>query len=68
MIRLLRRLFCRHSYEIKRWHYTHGPGDNDPAYLEVEHVCVKCGKVAYSYPARNSHGEEYVLNMPEKQW
>lgn len=68
MISFFKQLFCKHSYQIKRWHWTHGANGNEPAHLEVEHVCIKCGKKIYSYPERNSTGEEFILKLPELQW
>lgn len=64
----LKQLVCRHSYQIIRWHWTHGPTGNDPLCLEVEHKCSKCGKIAYSYHERGSGGEEFILTLTEKEW
>jgi hypothetical protein len=66
--RFFEQLFCRHEYEITRWHWFHGFNGNEPRRLEVERVCKKCGKAIYSYPDRNSKEETYILSMPEKEW
>ena len=42
-----KQLFCKHSWTVVRWHYTHGPCGNDPRIIEVEMKCKKCGKVSY---------------------
>ena len=68
MKKTFRQLFCKHEYQIARWHVFHGFSMVEPASLEVEHVCKKCGKTIYSYPDRNSKEEKYILSMPEKQW
>lgn len=47
MLKLLKRLFCRHQYELNRWHVCHGPNGNDPSMIEEEAICVKCGKLRY---------------------
>ena len=65
MVKLIKRLFCKHYYAVKRWHYTHGPCDNEPAIMEVEHVCIKCGKVRYTYPKRGSKEEKYLLDIQD---
>lgn len=47
MIPFLKHLFCKHRYGVNRWHVTHGPNGNDPASIEVEEICLKCGKIRY---------------------
>lgn len=68
MRKFLRKIFCKHDYEITRWHWFHGYSTMEPRRLEVEHVCKKCGKTIYTYPDRNSKEETFILSMPEKQW
>ena len=57
----IKRIFCRHDYEIKRWHWTHGPYNNEPAFIEVETVCKKCGKGSYMWCERGSKVEKYIV-------
>lgn len=64
----LKQLLCKHSYQITRWHWTHGLTGMEPASLEVEHKCSQCGKVVYSYPERGSNGEKFILTLTEKEW
>lgn len=47
MLIYLKKLFCKHHYELYRWHICHGPNGNDPAMIEAEYVCKKCGKHCY---------------------
>lgn len=45
-----RRLKCRHfNADLLRWHWTHGPYGNDPAFIEAEYRCKECGKIVYLY-------------------
>ena len=44
MIKFIKRLFCKHHYELNRWHICHGSNGNDPAMIEAEWICTKCGK------------------------
>ena len=68
MVRFLKRLFCKHYYVISKWHYTHGANGNNPAFLEVEHICQKCGKKTYSYPEQGSYEELYVISLTQLEW
>ena len=63
MNRFLKQIFCKHDYKINRWHWFHGFSTMEPRRLEIEHVCIKCGKKIYSYPERNSENEKYILAM-----
>ena len=65
MIKLIKHLLCRHDYQITRWAYSHGVNGNDPAHIVVEHVCPKCGKTIYSFPAPGSNGEEFILSLAD---
>lgn len=49
----LRKIFCNHSYKIKRWHWFHGYNANEPRMIEVECICKKCGKIKYFVLDRN---------------
>lgn len=54
MIRKLKtwfwRMCCKHiRSELNRWHVCHGPNGNDPAEIEAEYICSRCGKIIYSY-------------------
>lgn len=60
MIKIIRRLFCVHSYRFTHWHWTHGPTGHDPASIEAEIRCEKCGKTRYIYPPRGSDEEKYL--------
>lgn len=45
---LLKRLLCPHNdLHMLRWHFTHGPNDNDPCFIQYEVECSKCGKRMY---------------------
>lgn len=37
---VLKRLMCRHAYNIDRWHFTHGQFGNEPAYIEGFKKCA----------------------------
>ena len=39
MIKIFKQLFCKHRYELNRWHICHGPNGNDPAEVEAEYIC-----------------------------
>lgn len=54
IFRIFQQLFCKHeSAELIRWHWTHGINGNEPAFIEGEYRCYKCGKTVYLY----QHGE-----------
>lgn len=55
MIKFVRNLFCKHIYEINRWHICHGPNGDCPAMIEAEYICTKCGKVKYAYDSIDSY-------------
>lgn len=48
MINIFKRLFCKHKYELNRWHVCHGPNGDELSMIEAEYVCTKCGHVLYS--------------------
>lgn len=48
MIKFIKKLFCKHSYELNRWYICHGPNGDCPAMIEAEYICTKCGKVTYA--------------------
>lgn len=50
MLDFFKRLFCQHYRSVlNRWHVCHGPNGNDPAEIEAEYICARCGKISYSY-------------------
>lgn len=50
ILRFFQRLFCKHeNAELIRWHWTHGINGNEPAFIEAEYICNKCGKIVYLY-------------------
>lgn len=55
MIEFIKRLFCKHHYELNRWHICHDPNGNDPAMIEAEWIYTKCGKVRYSDDTAGSY-------------
>ena len=63
-----KRLFCKHAYQTTRWHWFHGFSGMEPARIEAEMRCYKCGKVIHVYPERGSNGETYIKNLKDKQW
>ncbi len=66
MARTFGRLFCRHVWRVIAWHYTHGPGDNSPLFIQVRRVCLKCGRVDTKDYARGGSMEEYLLEWSRK--
>lgn len=45
-----KKLLCRHNdFYMIRWHFTHGPNDNDPRFIEYEVECQKCGKRMFAF-------------------
>ena len=54
-------LFCRHTYGLTRWHWSHEFQDNEPMHIEAEYKCSKCGKLMYVYPRRGSELEEFFV-------
>lgn len=65
---ILKRLMCRHAYNIDRWHFTHGQFGNEPAYIEGFKKCAFCGKEKYFTVERGSNVESYIMeHMKERQ-
>lgn len=68
MRRFVKRLFCNHKYNIEKWHFTHGPSENDPAYIEVIEVCKLCGKEHLFSVLPGCQFEKYIIhNFKSKQ-
>jgi len=68
MIKFIKQLFCKHSYMVEKWHCTHGPMGNDPAYIEGFMVCPDCGKERYFACERTSKFGKYIeKNMEDRQ-
>lgn len=44
---LVKRLFCKHTWFLNRWHVSHGPNGNDPSEIEAEYICLNCKKRIY---------------------
>jgi len=61
ILSFLHRLFCRHTYGLVRWHWTHWRNGNEPSRIEAEYRCSKCGKLMYVYPERGSELEEFFV-------
>ena len=69
MIKWIKQLFCKHSYTVEKWHFTHGQFGNEPAYIEGFEKCPDCGKRRYFTVERGSKLEKYIIeNMKERQW
>ena len=68
MKKFFKELFCKHSYQIVRWHWFHGFSSMEPRRIEAELFCNKCGKTVYRYPKRGSEDEKFVASITEKQW
>ena len=64
-----KQLFCKHSFVIKNWHFTHGQFGNEPRYIEGIECCPDCGKERYFTVERGSKLEQYIIdNMKDRQW
>ena len=70
MIReFFKRLLCKHSYVVEKWHFTHGAMGNEPRYIEGFERCPDCGKERYFTVERGSKYEDYIINhMQDRQW
>ena len=65
----LKQLFCKHSFVVEKWHFTHGQFGNEPRYIEGFKRCPNCGKERYFTVERDSKFEQYIIdNMKEQQW
>ena len=61
----LHQLKCKHyDSELLRWHWTHGPIGNEPAFIEAEYHCTKCGKIVY-LSLRGREAQEWAMVMGE---
>ena len=58
----VKRIFCKHDFKPVRWHWTHGSNGNEPAFVEAEWCCEKCGKLDYRYPERGSFEEKLYVD------
>ena len=58
----IRQLFCNHKFKPVKWHWTHGPSGNEPAFVEAEWCCEKCGWLHYRYPERGSFEEKLYVD------
>lgn len=63
-----KQILCKHAWGLNRWHYTHGFNGNEPAFIEAECICLKCGKISYTYAKLGGAEEEFCKSVPEKQW
>ena len=61
LIKIIRQLFCKHSYIIDRWHFTHGQCGNEPRYIEEFEKCLICDKERYFTVNRGSKLETYIM-------
>ncbi len=55
-------LRCDHDYRMNRWHITHGPIGNDPAFIEIEYKCSKCEKLKYEYDIIANLNHYYIIS------
>lgn len=54
---------CNHwQADLIKWHWTHGPYGNDPAFIEAEYHCKGCGKTVYLYQ-RGREAQEWAHVM-----
>lgn len=61
----IQRLRCKHfKADLLRWHWTHGPSGNEPAFIEAEYRCKDCGKIVYLYQ-RGKEAKEWAKVMGE---
>lgn len=68
MIKFIKRLFCKHHYELNRWHRCHGLNGNDPSMIEAEYICSKCGKVIYhDFPLDHRESFEKIVKEYERR-
>lgn len=64
----IKRLFCKHSFVVEKWHFTHGQNGNEPAYIEGFKRCPDCGKRHYFTVERGSKYEQYIIeNMQDRR-
>lgn len=47
ILNTLKRLLCKHNWELSRWHWFHGYNGNDPRTIEAEYICSKCTSKKY---------------------
>ena len=67
MIKFIKQLFCKHDYVVEKWHYTHGPMGNDPAYIEGTMVCLHCRKERYFACERTCKFGAYIEQHMEER-
>lgn len=66
MDKFFMQLFCHHDFVLNRWHRYHGPNGNDPAMIEAEYICTKCGKKKYTDDSIKNI-EKYENTIPEHE-
>ena len=64
----IKRMACKHEYRLLRWHWTHGINGNEPAFIEAELRCEKCGRVEFYYPERGSFAEDLCILRKDVQY
>jgi len=63
--KFFRQIFCKHyNADLLRWHWTHGPYGNEPAFIEAEYRCKECGKIVYLYQ-RGKEAHDWSKAMGE---
>lgn len=68
MIEFVKGLLCKHQYELNRWYVCHGLNRMDQVEIEVEYICLKCGKVSYVHFDISCMPEfEHVCNQYERR-
>lgn len=67
---MLKNLFCKHKQEqdVICWHITHGPSNNEPAFLEIQLKCSKCGKYYFRYIKDVEEMNHFINTHKDKQW
>lgn len=64
-IKMIKQIFCKHTFIYSSWHYTHGINCSDPLMIEYKKVCKKCGKEKYGTADRNSSIEGFLIQHKE---
>lgn len=63
--KFFRQIRCKHyNADLLRWHWTHGPYGNEPAFIEAEYCCKECEKIVYLYQ-RGEEAHDWAKAMGE---
>lgn len=55
----LKRLLCRHEWELVGWAWMTSPFDLGRFFIEAEYRCAKCGRTKLVYPPKEAWPEYY---------